>query len=352
MPHSSSPFVVITAFLLLVLLARWLFIARSNIAWGRVQATVTAIRFRLQRSGPDEELAVTELELAIERTKPVSRLAGLIGWNAAHQVEGLVLTHELDRRTAAMLPPEELLARFERELGKLDSLPAGRRQFWESVRDRVLAGGPDPRNGSVRARRAYLLELLRELHEADELKATRLSGLYNRATWLVLVAVLAAAVLAGQGFGALLSAGAVGGVISRMQRLVFTRKASISFGSSWVPLFCAPVLGALAAWGGLMLIALLKATGVLSLDGIDVSAAGLHRPAAATLGLAVLLGLSERILNQLEQQASTIVSPEDDAGRQPPAPAVRGAATIGQAPLGVVGNGHRVQPVRRVGGEG
>src|SRR5215831_9472724 len=125
-----------------------------------------------------------------------------------------------------------------------------------------------------------------------------------------MVALLPLGVLAGFGFGQLLVAGAVGGLISRMQRLVFSTRIPITYGSSWAPLFCAPILGALAAWAGLALISLLQTAGVLQLTELHTTLHDLKEPTAAVLGIAILLGLSERFLMRLEKQAEAVVDPD------------------------------------------
>src|SRR5262249_59190046 len=94
--------------------------------------------------------------------------------------------------------------------------------------------------------RPCLDEVLGEIYEASNGIAIQLAGLYNRATWIILVALLPLAVLIGFGYGLLLVAGAIGGLVSRMQRLGFTNHIPITYGSSWGPLFCAPILGALS----------------------------------------------------------------------------------------------------------
>jgi hypothetical protein len=68
-----------------------------------------------------------------------------------------------------------------------------------------------------------------------------------------------------------------------MQRLVFSRQVPMTYGSSWAPLFCAPVLGALAAWAGLMMISLLKAAGVPQLSTLATELPDLRSPTAGVL---------------------------------------------------------------------
>jgi hypothetical protein len=69
------------------------------------------------------------------------------------------------------------------------------------------------------------------------------------------------------------------------------------------------VLGALAAWAGLVLISLLQAAGVLQLTALHTSLADLRAPSAALLGIAILLGVSERFLLRLEKQAEAVINP-------------------------------------------
>jgi hypothetical protein len=133
-------------------------------------------------------------------------------------------------------------------------------------------------------------------------------------------------VLAGLGYGVVLVAGAIGGLVSRMQRLVFSPRIPMTYGSSWAPLFCAPVLGALAAWAGLVLISLLQTTGVLQLTALQTSLESLRAPSAAVLGTAILLGLSERFLLRLEKQAEAVIDPDRAGPSDQTAPANTSAA--------------------------
>ena len=132
--------------------------------------------------------------------------------------------------------------------------------------------------------------------------------------------------LIGFGYGLLLVAGAIGGLVSRMQRLVFSSHIPITYGSSWGPLFCAPILGALAAWAGLVLISLLQTAGVLQLTALHTTLHDLKVPTAAVLGIAILLGASERFLLRLEKQAEAVVDPDQTGPPGAPAPPAMPAA--------------------------
>ncbi len=327
--------VLLGAYLLLVILARWIYIARTNVVWNQAQSKAMAKRLRVQVArAPSTNGTVSlpqpdldQLIDAINERNPTSGFAGVLGWNGSHQIAQWVLMHEAERLALPTLGHEQLVARLERALGQLDELPQRRREAWEDVLQTLLASrddAEDERHNHVY--RAYLDELLGEIYEASNGKATQLSGLYNRATWVVLVGLLPLVVLAGLGYGLVLVAGAIGGLVSRMQRLVFSKRIPISYGSSWAPLFCAPVLGALAAWTGLVLISLLQAAGVLQLAAVQTSLAALRAPSSAVLGVAILLGMSERFLIKLEKQAETVVNPDSGGPSSQHAPANSPAA--------------------------
>jgi hypothetical protein len=325
-------------YVLLVILARWIYIARPNVVWTNAQASVVIKRLSIQRRDKGDpsvngNAPVTHPDLQsliedIKKHSPVSDRSGIIGWNGSHQIAQWVLMHEAERLALPVLDHAQLVARLERALGQLSELPQPRREAWEDVIHSLLAAqdgvGTDQLDQTYRA---YLDEILGEIYEASNGNAIHLAGLYNRATWVILAALLPLAALAGFGYGTLLMAGAIGGLVSRMQRLVFSTRIPITYGSSWAPLFCAPVLGALAAWAGLVLISLLQASGVLQLTALHTSLADLRAPSPALLGVAILLGVSERFLLRLEKQAEAVIDPNRAGPSAQTAPANTSAAT-------------------------
>jgi hypothetical protein len=327
--------VLLGAYVLLVVMARWIYIARTNMVWNNAQAVAMNKRLVLQvkrdPSGNGQATAtqdtLKELLEEIKNESPSKGHSGVLGWNGSHQIAQWVLMHEAERLALPTLGHAELVARLERALGQLEDLPQPRRDAWQDViRDLLAAKDQADTQRLDRAYRAYLDELLGEIYEASNGTATQLSGLYNRATWVILVALLPLAVLAGLGYGVVLVAGAIGGLVSRMQRLVFSTRIPVTYGSSWAPLFCAPILGALAAWAGLVLISLLQAAGVLQLTALQTSLDSLRSPSAALLGTAILLGLSERFLLRLEKQAEAVIDPNRAGPSEQAAPANTSAA--------------------------
>ena len=316
--------VLLSAYVLLVILARWIYISRTNTVWTKAQAKAIAERMSLQvKRAPtsDCKAAVTPASVqalvkVIENQATCDKRTRIVGWNGSRQIAQWVLMHEVERLLLPALSHEQLVARLERARGQLGELPEARREAWETVIYRLLAD----KTRSDCEYQAYLDEVLGEIYEASNGTAIQLAGLYNRATWIILVALLPLAVLIGFGYGLLLVAGAIGGLVSRMQRLVFTNHIPITYGSSWGPLFCAPILGALAAWAGLVLISLLQAAGVLQLTDLHTTLHDLKVPTAAVLGIAILLGASERFLLRLEKQAEAVVDPDQTGPAGAPTP--------------------------------
>jgi len=227
--------VLLGVYVVLVILARWIYIARPNVVWTSAQAGAMTKRLSIPGRGkcdppddgeaPGTQPAVQSLIKEIDEHNPRKDSSGLVGWNGSHQIAQWVLMHEAERLALPALDHAQLVARLERALGQLGELAQPRREAWEDVIHSLLAAEDGADNERLdQTYRAYLDEILGEIYEASNGNAIQLAGLYNRATWVILAALLPLAVLAGFGYGALLMAGAIGGLVSRMQRLVFSTR--------------------------------------------------------------------------------------------------------------------------------
>ena len=137
------------------------------------------------------------------------------------------------------------------------------------------------------------------------------------------LAIMAALVT--QGYQDILLAGAVGGILSRLQRELLRRDVPSDYGLSWSVLFLSPVSGALSAWAGLLLLQTLQKFNVIDLKTLLPDNVDLTAPTGAILGAAVVFGISERMLDRLVRQAEDEIAakPHPDGvqsiGEQPPA---------------------------------
>jgi hypothetical protein len=323
---------VLLAYLVIMLFAASNYIRRANRGWleaheaaflGRVRAGIGARGPACVESASTDAALDAALQLLLpERApEPATRRSHMFSpgqWIGFCEIARWVRLHEAQRLEIAMLSDSAVQARFARAMGQVDELPAVRQNAWQrrwvDLQNASAAPGRTDR-GTAQMWRGELSQLLAELFNARDSTYNQLVSLYGKAGWLVIAAYLPVAALLVGGYGPVLLAGFLGGLISRMQRLVYGRGRPTAYGASWVPLFLAPLLGALAAWAGLHLLALLQGLGVVSLTGVLPPGSDFRMdPAASVLGIAVLLGFSERLFNQLGDHADKVLQGEQDGG--------------------------------------
>jgi hypothetical protein len=308
-------FSVLLVYAALVVWSRSVYIARANRVW--TDAHGDALTGRRKGPGAPGSDACQDANESIEplldqfgEREPAAKFRWQFTWNGAQEIGDWVRLHEAQRQIVWCWKPASVIARFERAVGQLDELPADRQVFWQARWQELRTTCPwgrDLTDQEISWYKANLIELLAELYNARDAKYSQLASLYGKAAWLVLAAFLPLAALLTLGYGVILLAGAIGGLISRLQQLVYAKGLPTAYGSSWVPLYLAPLLGALAAWAGLTLLALLQTLQVIDLPALNVSAGYAGLPSTQLLGIAVLLGLSERFLNRIGAQAEEVV---------------------------------------------
>jgi hypothetical protein len=292
-----------------------------------------------------------------------SRLS-LLFWNGEREMAAWALMHRAERRAAALMSDEEVRARLVRGLGELGVFSEEERALWQKQLKRALGlEGQDPQQGSPsqgggsgqevaaralspstdpqepgqgsgqaesnarccqkpdpRVQRALLEEFLAALYDARDTRYARLLTLHNKAAWLLLVGLGLGVALGcfapglpnGLDLGTGLLLGFLGGVLSRLLRVVATKELPTDYGAYWVPLFLAPVLGALGAVGGYLVFWALVEVRALG-EGLKP----LLSPPAA-YGLLVVLGFSERLLKGLTERLEDQALKQEDQGKEKP----------------------------------
>lgn len=314
---------VLIVYLILMLFVATAYIRLSNKRW--LEAHQDALRLRLDdpagATGPSPGAgthAVVDMLVppraggTPDRTGHDPGWWSPLNWVGSCEIAAWVRLHEAQRLEVWGLSDVEVQARFARAMGQINELSAVRQNAWQRRWAELQGlsgkgGAQDEKN--LKRWRAELSQLLAELYNARDSTYNQLVSLYGKAAWLVVAAYLPVVALLVGGYGFILLAGFLGGLISRMQRVVYGRGRPTAYGTSWVPLFLAPLLGALAAWAGLHLLTLLKAVGVVDLSriiGTDETFRGVVPP--SVLGIGVLLGFSERFFNQVGDQAERVIS--------------------------------------------
>jgi len=90
--------------------------------------------------------------------------------------------------------------------------------------------------------------------------------------------------------------GGTGGLLSRLSRSLDRKDVPTDYGASWTTLFLSPVVGALGAWAGILLIGLAHSLNVLG-SALAANWNNPHDP--MTLAVALLFGFSERLLSSI-----------------------------------------------------
>lgn len=237
-------------------------------------------------------------------------------WIGSSEIARWVRLHEAQRLEISLLSDVTVRARFARAMGQIEELPAVRQSAWQRrwvELQSISAPSTESKDDFTAVWKAELSQLLAELFNVRDSTYNQLVSLYGKAGWLVTAAYLPVAALLVSGYGQVLLAGFLGGLVSRMQRLVYGRGRPTAYGASWVPLFLAPLLGALAAWAGLHLLVLMQGLGIVDLKGVLPPLTDFRLTVQpSVIGLAVLLGFSERLFNQLGDQADKVLSGEPD----------------------------------------
>jgi hypothetical protein len=333
--------IVLAAYLVIVLFAACNYIRAANVGW--LEAHEEALRGRIAAAGAEQGDAATAAVWLLPPPHQVGERLTLSprSWIGSREIARWVRLHEAQRLEVALLSELAVRARFARAMGQVDELPVLRRVAWQRRWGELqkASESADAVHGPS-SWREDLSQLLAELFNARDSTYNQLVSLYGKAGWLFSAAYLPVSVLLIAGYGQVLLAGFLGGLVGRMQRVVYGQGRPTAYGASWVPLFLAPLLGALAAWAGLHLLSLLQGVGIVSLDGVLSGADVRLHPGPSVLAIAVLLGFSERLFNQLGDHAEAVlqVDPGGDSS----------AAGAGHAPTAVPSLPTQRQPAVQV----
>jgi len=235
----------------------------------------------------------------------------LVAWNLLHRVEA----HEASKKTGA-----QLVAVLMKAQSQLGELPPDKRIYWSKVLHDLLEGCPQGKLRDEEVAQALAHQLLSELYNARDTKFTNLATQQNKVTWMVFTGLVIMGALVSLGYEQILLAGAVGGVLSRLQRELQRRDVPSDYGLSWSVLFLSPVSGALSAWAGLLLLQSLQDFGVVDLAQLLPAGVDLTDPSGAMLGVAILLGLSERVFDRLVRQAEDEIAVKPQGAEKTPEP--------------------------------
>lgn len=179
-----------------------------------------------------------------------------------------------ERMLARFLPDDEAVAHALVVASQLEGFPADRRpgQLLAALHHHLdRCEDEAARTERLTRIRALAEQGLVLLHEEANGRAADHLAFHRKTFWLMTTAFLVTlAVAAVLGGAVLLLVGALGAVVSRLFLLVRSREVPRDYATLWTTLLLSPFVGALAAYGGLLLVALLVQLDVLGgvVDGV------------------------------------------------------------------------------------
>jgi hypothetical protein len=224
-------FAVLVLYAVLVVWSRSVFIAWANRIWTDVHGDALVGR----RQGPgapgehacqDANESIRPLLARFGDSEPARKFRWQFTWNGAKEIGDWVRLHEAQRQIIWCWTLPSVMARLERAVGQLDELPPDRQVLWQARWQELLGAYSWDKNLTDRQEswyKANLIELLAELYNARDAKYSQLASLYGKTAWLIMAAFLPLAALVALGYGVVLLAGSIGGLISRLQQLVYAK---------------------------------------------------------------------------------------------------------------------------------
>jgi hypothetical protein len=164
--------------------------------------------------------------------------------------------------------------------------------------------------------RGLLYEALGMIYARNDDDNDNLLTWHNKTLWLSGLGILLLISLEGvrRGGGGLFVVGATGGFMSRLMRTLKRDNVPTDYGAYWTTLFLSPLVGALAGWTGILLIELAAKLQVL---GSVFDVVKLQMPDGygnLTLGIAFLLGFSERLFDGILKPLEERIEKKAQAG--------------------------------------
>ncbi len=112
-------------------------------------------------------------------------------------------------------------------------LPEEKKDVWKEILDKTCQETDQEDDKKLNQCRAYLNQFLVDLYDELIINITVQFNLLNKAVWMILIGFLLITGLMLRGYGLILLAGAVGGLLSRLQRVIFTKNLPTDYSVYW-----------------------------------------------------------------------------------------------------------------------
>ncbi len=292
--------VVVLGYLAAVLFVRWNMIVLPTRALLRKE--IDSVRRRGEAlTGGGGSTAVQQADTLLDKADALIpekcwlfQSMDILFWTRGQEMAGWKYVHQAEIQLIPLLPAESVQAALERVEADLREITANApaEALAGRIHQALAATAPSP--GRLKA---LLAEGCEVVTEHNDQQFAQMSSWHNKTTWLLgcglfLITVLSAALQ----HEVLFLMGALGGLLSRLTRALRREALPTDYGAYWTSLFLSPVAGALAGWSGVLLIIVGTDLNLLG-SALKIDWCNPYTPTA--LGAALLLGVSERLFNDL-----------------------------------------------------
>jgi len=222
--------------------------------------------------------------------------------------------HKAERLAVNIMETPYVAARLRRAQAELRELPEEQQRIWEAtLKEHALHTLRAEQQNTLRAEqqdklRADLSEFLANLYEARDNEFARFLKLQRLLSFLVLNGLGLTLALILAGYGPILLAGAVGGLLSRLARVYRGSPETPDYGLTLAQVLSAPLWGSLSAWAGLHLIAILQSQEIVSIKQLGELIPPIESGSTQIplLAIGFLFGFSERLLDSIAEKTNQL----------------------------------------------
>ena len=292
-------------YILAVVVVRWWLIAKPYRQEILAQAEIQCARIEFLDATDQQKDRIKSL-LSPITSPPSSSLSDKFLWGQGYETAAIRRVNEANLLFVDLLPEEYLPGSLAVAQSDLQDVPTKRAADLESQIRNALESMAndsmkDPSGPTLRVLLRKCVEVSRERGLFNFLEVLTF---HRKLFWIIVTGVILSVSLAAFfGNAEFLLLGAVGAFLSRLYVAIKAEDVPRHYAVYWTTLMLGPIVGALAAYAGLLVLQMLNELNVLGTAFQSIQWSNPSSP--GTLAIAFLLGFSTRFLERFVAQAES-----------------------------------------------